>query len=288
MKNIIQNITVTLSALYLITLSYGAIAHERFIVPSHTLLSGDTSQYVTLTASISNDIFHPDRPLGDSGKGVDVGSLKQLFDILRTETASPTGKIENNVEWLAFQRLSVADIQLKSSGTYRISIIQPDVSMTTYTTAKGDYGRKFGINPELPADISNIVRRTTSSSVETYISLNEPNTKALTIKAKGLSLGGSTHPNDLFAGEEVNFSLFFNGKPLEQKAKAKLIKAGTRHRNDRGEKTLVINKNGEVRFTPETAGFYYFIVETENQISQPADVDVKHHSLYATLEVFPE
>lgn len=269
-------------------LSFASAAHERYMVPSHTVLSGDKAQYVTLTSSISNAIFHPDRPFGDNGKGVEVGDLKTLFELLNAEVITPTGKVDNSTQWQAFQRMSVADVAVAESGTYRISLVQGDVAMTTFKKADGTPWRLFGPNAKLPEGATDIVRRTTSSRVETFVSVNEPNLAAVKATGFGLELGGKTHPNDLFAGETAEFKLIFNGKALDQKAHVKVIKAGTRHRNDRNEKTLPVNSDGTFTFTPETAGFYFISAETKVEIPQPADVDVKHYSLYLTLEVFPE
>lgn len=263
-------------------------AHERFIVPSHTILSGDKPQAVTLTASISNAIFHPDRPLGDSNTGAKVGQLKTLFDLLQHEVILPNGEITHDTRWQAFERLSVADVRLKESGTYRIGLVQPDVHMTTFKKADGTPRRLFGKNHKLPNGATDIVRRTTSSRVETFVSLNSPTMVAVKPTGKGVELSGLTHPNDLFAGETAELQLFFNGKPLTEDVKVKVIKAGTRHRNDRNETSLPVSQNGNFTFTPKSAGYYFLAAETKVKVKQPADVDVKHFSLYVTLEVFPE
>ena len=53
----ITTIVMVLASAVISAVTFSAAAHERFMLPSHTLLSGDKGQYVTLTASISNDIF---------------------------------------------------------------------------------------------------------------------------------------------------------------------------------------------------------------------------------------
>ena len=265
-----------------------ASAHERYMLPSHTLLSGDKPQSVTVTASISNAIFHPDRPLADSNTGADVGDLKDLFAILQHQVIAPNGKVSDNTKWQAFARMSVADIKLEDSGTYRIGLVQPDVAMTTFTKADGTPWRVFGKAPKLPEGATNIVRRTTSSRVEAFVSLNSPTDTALKATGVGVELAGESHPNDIFAGEKVSFQLLFNGKPLTMPARVKLIKAGTRHRNDRNEQIIKVGADGKFGFTPSEAGFYFLSAETKVKVPQPADVDIKHYSLYLSLEVFPE
>jgi len=280
----------TFTSLCLLTsiTTFNVIAHERFIIPRHTLLSGDKAQAVTLMASISNDIFHPDRALGDSNTGADVGELKNLFKVLQHSVIAPDGSVSNNTRWQAFQRFSVADVWLKESGTYRIGLIQPDVPMTTFKKSDGTPWRLFGKNPAIPEGATDIVRRTTSSRVETFVSVNSPTMAAVEPTGQGVELSGETHPNDLYAGESASFQLFFKGKPMAIPTSIKVIKAGTRHRNNRNEVSLAVNKDGVFTFTPQTAGFYFLAAETSVKVPQPAEYDVKHYSLYLTLEVFPE
>lgn len=272
----------------LLGLSTSIFAHERFIVPSHTLLSGDKPQSITLTASISNAIFHHDRPLGDSNTGADVGDLKNLFNLLEHTVIDPQGNTSNTTRWQAFARMSIADVALKTSGTYRIGLNQPDVFMTTFKKVDGTPWRLFGPKPTLPEGATNIIRRTTSSRVETFVTLNSTTLAAIKPTGTGVELAGDSHPNDLFVNEEANFQLFYHGKPLTRNANAKLIKAGTRHRNNRDERKIEITDQGQISFTPEQAGFYFLAVETMIETPDDDTVDVKHFSLYLTLEVFPE
>ena len=211
-NNRLAAVACSIFTLLITTLSTTSQAHERFMVPSHTLLSGDKAQAVTITASISNAMFHPDRPFGDS-TGADVGNLKDLFNMLEHQVITPAGKVTNDTRWQAFARQSVADVWLKDSGTYRIGLVQPDVNMTTFKKADGSFSRRFGKNPELPAGITDIVRRTTSSRVETFVSFNSPTHGAVMPTGSGVELGGDTHPNDLFAGETANFQLFLTASP---------------------------------------------------------------------------
>lgn len=275
---------------YILSLSFVSIcnAHERFIMPSHTLLSGDKAQFVTLTASISNDIFHPDRPLGDSNTGADVGKLKALFQMLKHTMIQPNGEVTTGIHWQAFARLSAADVKIKEPGTYRIGLIQPDAYMTTFKKTDGTPWRLFGKKPSIPDGATDIVRRTTSSRVETFVTLNSTTKAAVNPTGNGVELAGETHPNDLYENETANFQLFYNGKPLKNNANVKVIKAGTRHRNNRDEQIMKIDENGQFSFTPTTAGFYFLAAETAIKIPEPNDVDIKHFSLYLTLEVFPE
>lgn len=288
MTFITRTTKLLITALVVTFVSTSVIAHERFIVPSHTLLSGDKPQSITLTASISNAIFHPDRPLGDSNTGADVGDLKKLFNILEHTVITPNGDINKGTKWQAFARMSVADVVLKDSGTYRIGLNQPDVHMTTFKKADGTPWRLFGTSPELPKGATDIVRRTTSSRVETFVTLNSNSDLAVKPTGNGVELAGETHPNDLFTNEPISFQLFFNGKPLTDNVNVKLIKSGTRHRNNRDEQKIEVSKEGKIDLHFTEAGFYFLGAETMIKTPEDDQVDVKHFSLYLTLEVLPE
>jgi uncharacterized GH25 family protein len=278
---IIATLTLALS------LPLTAIAHERYILPSHTILSGEEAQSVSFIASISNAIFHGDKPLGDNGKGVVAPKLAPLFKRLKPIVIGPDG-VSREMSWQAFSRFSVADTQLQQSGTYRIALVQGDVPMTTFIKADGKKGRFFGNKGKVPSGATNIVKRTTASRVETYVSFNEPNNTALSPTGKGLELTGETHPNDLFVGEALSFQLTYLGKPLHKATKVKVVQGATRHRNQRDEQIIETDAQGTFSLTLSQAGFYLLSANIDVKGKAGSGIDIHHHSLYATLEVFPQ
>ncbi|CAM2069196.1 DUF4198 domain-containing protein [Sulfidibacter corallicola] len=266
----------------------GALAHDRYIVPTHTVLSGESSQSVSVISSISNDVFHPDRPFGDNGKGAVPPSLKGYFARLQSVVINPDGSVSKDFDWQAFSRLSVGDLKLESSGTYRISVIHPEFPMTTFQKADGSRGRVFGPDATLPEGATDVVRRTTASRVETFVTLNEPNRAAMKPTGKGLELGGKGHPNDLFVNETGDFQLFYDGKPLDQSAEIVVVRSGTRHRNERKAMELKTDEQGGFQLSFTEAGFYLFQAALTLPGKPESGIDKHHYSLFVTLEVFPE
>lgn len=275
----------TLVYICAIMIGFTASAHERFMVPTHTVLSGDAPQVVTVSASISNDLFHPDRPFGDNFNSDTVGELAPLFNVLSSQHQHQNGEIKAGPNWRAFARMSVADWQINEAGTHRLTLLQPLIPFTTFKTVKGDYGRRFGPNPELPEGITDVVKRASTSRVETFLSLNDLTAEATKPQGTGLEITGQTHPNDLFAQESAVFQLFFDGQPIA--GKVKIIAAGTRHRNDRGETLLTTDALGHFKFTPEKPGFYLLVADHAVEQPKDAERDVVHYGLMLTLEVFP-
>lgn len=241
-----------------------------------------------MTASISNDQFHPDKPLGDNGHGTVPEDLKKMFSLLQSSVILPDGQIKPGPTWQAYGRFSAADQLIDQDGTYKIVLAQPATTMTTFKHADGNPGRIFGPSPVLPENTTDVVRRVITSRVETFISKNTPTPVSLLAGEKGIVLGGDSHPNDLFAGETGSFALTFNGQPLEQAAEVHIVAGGTRHRNQRNEIKITTSSQGEFEASFPEAGFYLLEVEVSLPGEKNSAVDMYHHSLYVTLEVFPQ
>lgn len=273
-----------------ILLAHSALlqAHGRYILPSHTQLSGEEAKYVTLLASISNDVFHPDKPLGNNGGGEVNAFLDNLFKALEVSITNPDGSVSNAIQWQAFHRQSISDLIIDKSGTYRISLVQPPTSLVTFKNSDGTPSRIFGKAQGLPTGATDIVYRTTASRTETFITRNAPTSAALRSTGSGLELMGETHPNDLFVGEPVRFQLFLNGKPLSDRTFVHITRDGTRHRNQRNTLESETDTSGNFTVIFEQAGMYLLEVNHTNKGAKNSGIDFHHNTLYVTLEVFPE
>jgi len=263
-------------------------AHGRYILPTHTVLSTNGAESIGLISSISNDVYHADLPLGDNGKGTVPKDLENMFRSLKSILLQPDGVMVEGPSWQSFSRFSAADLTLEQAGTYRLSLVQPATAMTTFKHSDGSPGRVFGPNPKLPEGAKGTVYRMVSSRVETFISKNSPNRLALKPVAGGLALGGATHPNDLFVDERVSFSLTYDGQPLSAKTQVHLVREGTRHRNQRNEIKVKTDEFGHFSLVFSESGFYLLEAEVEFEAGEGDAMDVYHHSLYVTLEVFPQ
>ena len=284
-RRILRPLSLATATLLLTGWSALGNAHGRYVLPSHTLVSGDKPQEISLTASITNDLFHPDKPLGNRAGGQVGGFLQQLFDVLQNGVVDPAGKV-TPMTWRAYQRFSASDLTVDQSGTYRVQLVQPETPMLTFKNAKGERDRRFGANAQVPAGATQVTRRTIASSVVAYISHNE--TSDLPVTGKGLELSGGTHPNDLFAGEDASFVLTFNGKPLTAKAKVLFVQGGTRYRNQRDAIELETSSQGEFTLPLSQAGMHWLEVEYSRPGDNNSGVDIHHNTLYLTLEVFPQ
>lgn len=265
-----------------------ALAHDRFILPSHTVLSGDDGQMVSLIASVSNDMFHPDRAFGDNGKGNPSPGMKDFFATLHPQIIGPDGTMDETNIWQAFSRFSAGDIKLENSGTYRVAQVSKPHLITFFQKSDGTRGRISGPDPKVPEGATDVKTYLSSSRVETFVTLNKPTRKALKPTGEGLELGGGSHPNDLFANEEAEFQLYYQGKPLAHPAEIKAVLGGTRHRNQREPIQLKSGDSGKFSLTFPEAGFYLVKATVSFPGEAGSNIEENSASLFLTIEVFPE
>ena len=289
-------LSVMIAGITLCVASTHSAAHARYILPTHTVLSGDTPREVTLQASISNDVFHPDRPFGDNGEGTARGKvnkmLQGIFSVMQSEVHGPKGESLPAIDWQAYARLSIADLAVSNTGTYRVGVLQPEVLMTTFTNAQGKPGRVFANTP-LPEDLvlNSVVRHTTASRIQTFITFNDVSGEGWQPLGNGLELGGETHPNDVFIGESASWQLHLDGQALDsfngEPVTLHITPAGTRHRNQRETIEVIADAAGRFEVNFERAGLYLLEAEFTRPGVEGSGVALRHNSLYLTLEVFP-
>lgn len=278
------------SSLLGLLLTPSLLAHARWIVPSHTILSSKEPEAISFDISVSNDIFHADRPLG--GKPTVEPQKKpdgpaRPRPELKLEALLPDGKVVSDLPITQAGRKSVASYVLDQNGTYRFSLVQAPSKMTFYKAADGKGGRVFGEHADaktLPAGSSEIKHVLSSSRVETFVSRNGQAGPAAKPYATGLDFGITPHPNDLFVGETSEIQIYIDGKPAGKDIKIALTPNGTRYRNDRGVINLTTDDKGKVSHKWLTPGLY--LVEIEHSTPGTGKNPVEQSfSLFVTIEV---
>ena len=283
-----------------------ASAHGRWIVPSHTILSGAQAEVVTFDMSVSNDFFHPDFAYGGTpveelflpeNKKPSVNSsepraaiITELMGSTQLEVTTPAGVKNLDSPLVNFGRKTVASVLLDESGTYRFGIKQNPIYFTFYKDENGKRGREFGtpamVKTFLPKNASEISGTKLINRVETYVTRNDLSQSAITPTGKGLELEFISHPNELFVGEPGKFVLLHNGKPVKRSAVV-LTFHNTRFRNDRNPIRLITASDGGVSVVWLQPGLYLLEAELEMP-SKEQGIHMETFGLYVTLEVNPE
>ena len=114
-----------------------AQAHARWLMPSHTSLSGEKTHYVMIDASISNELFSPDKAYRPKQKGAE-------YDDNLLIALAPNGKpVEETIRAYYLKRKNSAAVSLTQDGTYHIAMQQKPMLMTFYKDKDGNRGRVF-------------------------------------------------------------------------------------------------------------------------------------------------
>ncbi len=287
-------------------LSTMAMAHGRWIIPSDTIVSGDTPTPVAVDFSISNDVFHPDYSYGgipltllSTGQSEkrDLSSprakyISELMASTRFAVYAPDGSVDRSAAIVNLGRKSVSATALSQDGSYRFAVEQNPIYFTFYTDAEGELHREFGpvsdVQTWLPEGTTGIRGMKLVNRVESIVTRNAvSDIGGAASPRSGLDVLFEGHPNELFAGESAQVTVYFDGEPVEEGVTLKLTRGGTRWRNDREIIEVATNKSGQASWTWPQAGFYLLELELEKDGPSP-DATKERYANYLSLEVNPE
>lgn len=284
MKNTLCHFKTSIIALLVLSqlFSQSAWAHARWVLPSHTNLTGNNPHAITLDMSISNDLFSPTHGFIMKSLNKPNGHVTLAELIMIT----PSGEIVSDLPFVNFDIKSVGKALLDKAGTYHIRLKQDPVYFTTYINKDKTKGKAFGKNNlnRLPEGVTNIKRVKYIPSLDTFVSRNSM-TKPHNLH-QDLELVSKEHPNDLFVGEKFTFQLVLNGKAITQSTTVDVIKGNTRHRNQRNISKITSDASGWFSVKWQQPGMY--LLETEFDVkSDDENVDIDAYSMFTTLEVNP-
>ena len=246
-----------------------AHAHRAWFVPSATVVSGD-NVWVTIDGAVSNNLFFPDhRPM-------QIDAIK---------ITAPDGSTVKPANATVGQYRTTFDVKLDQKGTYRIA--QANNGLNASWREGAETKRWGGTMTEYVSqgiDKKPGVQLTLSSRrIETFVTNGAPT--ELKATSKGLELGGA-HPNDLYAGEEVSFTLTDNGKPAAN-IEITLIQGGDRYREQAGEVKLKTDASGAFKMNVENAGMYWLEAESRGMTTMEGKTFNSMSTYVAVLEVLP-
>ncbi len=268
-----------------------SLAHSRYILPSHTSLSGEDAEMVSLDLSVSNDLFHPDRPYrGPALPGQKANNRRQASSLASVTITAPDGSTTQAPPVVNLGRKTATYFNLDQSGTYKVTSTAETTERTSYQKADGTRGRANGLKKDinLPEGATNVQSYLSASRIETFVTRNETTEVALAPTGVGVELGEGTHPNDFFVGEAVELQFLMNGEPVAEGTEVLVVRGGTRHRNERGELNMTADKNGRISFTLSEGGFYFLEMTAKQIADEKSGYDYESFYYTATFEVWPE
>ncbi|WP_126173624.1 DUF4198 domain-containing protein [Altericroceibacterium xinjiangense] len=245
-----------------------AEAHRRWLLPSATVLSGDSAT-VSVDAAASNELFsfdHRPMPLND-------------LQVIGPDGQPLQPKIIGSGE-----HRSVFDVSLQQPGTYRLAIVNG--GMMGFYELNGEPRRWRGTRAQLnqiPPEATNVRVSENNGRTETFVTLGAPTETALRPSGSGLEMIPVTHPNDLVAGEPAQMRFVIDGQPAAG-LEVEFVEGGTRYRDEAGIQTLTTAADGTVTLTAPEAGMYY--IEASHAEEGPSDIG-RRASYTAVLEFLP-
>ncbi|MEQ9507299.1 MAG: DUF4198 domain-containing protein [Hyphomonas sp.] len=259
-------------ALAALSLAGNAFAHRAWILPSSFTLSGE-NQWVTVDGAISNNLFYPNH-------------VAMRLDSL--SITAPDGTAVEAENTVTGKYRSAFDVKLEKEGTYRISLGGDGYNASWEENGERKRWRgnaetlkTDGIEAKSGVEISRSVRR-----IETFVTLGSPTTAVFATEGTGLELKPVTHPNDVFAGENVSFQFLQDGKPAAG-VEVDIIRGNDRYRNAENGLKLTTDADGVITFTPDEAGPYWLSAESSGQSSLNGKEINLRNSYVATFEALP-
>jgi uncharacterized GH25 family protein len=249
-------------------LPLAANAHDQWIVPSSTVLSGQ-STWITVDAAVGNDKFYFDHaPM----------RLDNLAVTAPDGSAVPAENMNRG------KLRSTFDVPLAQVGTYRIAVVNDGVFARWKEggTPKRYFGKADGLAQAVPAQAQDLEVTQSLGRVETFVTVGKPS--ALKPSGKGLELQQVTHPNDLVSGEKATFELLLDGKPANEMP-VMVVPGGSRYRDKTEEVKLQTDKDGRFAITWPHAGMYWLEASAEDKNVTVQQAAKRRLSYSATLEV---
>src|SRR5690606_35151445 len=122
--------------------------------------------------------------------------------------------------------------------------------------------------------------------IETFVTAGTPTTEVFKPANKGLELVPVTHPNDLYAGENAEFTLLIDGEPAVG-AEVLVLAGGMRYRTSQDAIKAVTDKNGTFTVSWPKAGMYWLSASYEDDKAK-APATRRSGGYSATFEVLPQ
>ncbi|MGO1693438.1 MAG: DUF4198 domain-containing protein [Marinobacter sp.] len=247
-----------------------AHAHRAWMLPSATVLSGDTA-WVTVDGAVSNSLFYFEHhPLG----------LEQL------EITDPQGEPVEAENKASGKYRSVFDAELISDGTYTFEIRNSGLFGVFKLNDKNVRWRgTVDEMDEIPTEAEDLRVFEVDRLMQVFVTKGAPTTETFKTEGVGLEMVPVTHPNDLFAGETSEFRFLVDGQPAAD-LDVVLIRGGIRYRDQVDEIQLQTDAEGRVFVEWKEPGMYWLEAELE-QSGKLLDNAKRRMSYSATLEVLP-
>jgi uncharacterized GH25 family protein len=281
-----------------------ALAHRQWLLPSTTTLAG-TSEFVTVDAAVSNDLFYADHvpiapdqikvraPDGSAGsiENAATGRYRSTFDV----------KIDKPGTWaIGTERSGVMGTFKVGTETWRVGGRRPGGPGAGTQGAGGPQGgpgmgpmggpggqppvRSVATVADIPANATDIKLTEIQGRNVIFVTADAPTTTVFKPSGKGLEFDPITHPDELVSDEEAQFRFLVDGKPAAGIA-VTVVPGGKKYREAEEAQELKTGPDGVLHVKWPVAGMYWLnATYTDAKPSDPKATE-RRLSFTTTLEV---
>lgn len=233
-----------LAVLAAVSAPMSAQAHRGWLMPSSTVLSGD-SAWVAFDAGASNGVFIADHaPLRLSTQTLSI--------------TAPDGSAGTAANLMQGAYRTTFDVEINKPGTWKIA--NASAGMNAAWMLNGTPGRWRGPEAEMaaniPAGATDVVSAFSANRLETFVTLGNLTETVFAPTGVGIEMVPVTHPNDLVAGEAGTFQFLRDGQPWAN-ADVIVARGGLQYRDNPEELTVKTDAEGKVSITWPEAGLYW-------------------------------
>lgn len=240
-----------------------AQAHTPYLLPNNFDVS--PNGMIGVDASFSEKFFIPDVAFGETAFVV----------------VAPDGKRIAFSDIHQFKQRTSAEQKLPDQkGTYRLSTGPRLGAIFRSWERNGKVESVRDTQQPVPADAKLLTHYQSLSLSESYVTASKPSRGALAPYGKGLEIVAVTHPSDLFVGEDFDFVVQYDGKPLVNQ-KVSLYRSAMDLASQNTVQTIDTDAEGKVSLTLDKSGLYLAVVRY--RATAPADAAAPMYGYNYTL-----
>jgi hypothetical protein len=273
------------SAALAAVLASPASAHRQWLLPSTTTLAG-TSEYVTVDAAVSNDLFYPDHfpmspdqvtvwtPDGSQGKleNPATGRYRSTFDV----------KIDKPGTWkIGTQRSAVMGSFKVNGEDWRLGGRGRPMAATV---SGGAQARNVATVADIPANATDVKLTEVQSGNYIYVTSDAPTKTVFAPTGKGLEIDPISHPDELVSNEEGQFRFLIDGKPAAG-VKVTVVPGSKKFREAEQAQELTTGADGVLHVKWPVAGMYWINASASDNKPSEKRATERRMSYTATVEV---
>ncbi|HWW26025.1 MAG TPA: DUF4198 domain-containing protein [Caulobacter sp.] len=239
-------------------LASAAQAHSPYLLPS--AFDVTDRKLVTVQGSFTESFFSPE-----------VVMKSDAWAVVGPDGARKPLSATN------LRELALVEVATEQPGTYRITSGQRTGRTAKAVLVKGEW--VFLEDPsKAPAGAAPVDMQSLTMA-DVYVTRGAPTTAALAPVGKGLEFVAVTHPSSIFTGQDAQFTVLFDGRPV--KGQAVTLHAGDDRYADAKAPPVTLVSDDQGRVTVKVARSGVYQIQARYRVAPTSADPVGHSYTYA-------